>query len=211
MNIVSKKFHFYSFLSLTMAILTVSCSYRFTNLYTTPPNGIKSIAIESVYDISQKAIPHEILWESVQRAFIRNGRLRVVGQNEADAYVKLTLEKFQANQLTEVILDSPNVIENEGDNKERLINPKTLKKLTRADSIADDEIQSLVVTAEIWDLNTGRILFKKQYDISSSKYKIIDNTTTIENQFLRYEEAFNNNFQLNSDKFAKRLVSDFIR
>src|SRR3989338_6044213 len=64
------------------------CTYRFSNLYLQPPKGIHTLYIESIFDSSREVVPHEILWEKIQKAFALNGKLVLTPKVEADAYLR---------------------------------------------------------------------------------------------------------------------------
>ena len=65
---------------MTGMLLTSGCAYRFSNLHMKPPPGTKTIAIEAIYDTGKVAVPHEIIWEQLQKQFAINGRLRLASR-----------------------------------------------------------------------------------------------------------------------------------
>ena len=65
MNIIAKM------LIICAGIIFPGCAYRLTNKTLTPPANINSIAIESPYNTSEQVLPMEIMWNQVQREFIK--------------------------------------------------------------------------------------------------------------------------------------------
>lgn len=208
--IVSKKCIF-RFALFALGFFCLGCTYRFTNIQAKAPAGINSIAVEAIYDTTQKVIPHEILWESLQREFIKDGRLKVTDSDSADAYLKLQIIAFDTSLSVE-----SDIGKKEDDITGELsdldsVDPRNLRNLNIASTIAEQESQQFIVQVEIWDLNNQQLLHKKNYQASSGLYRIHDNTTTHENRFLRAEEAMKVGFQNAADNLARNVVRDFIR
>ena len=78
-------------ISVAIFLLISSCAYRFTNLHMRAPNKAKTIAVEGIYDTSRLALPHEYLWESLQKYIAINGRLKLAPKNQADLYLRCQL------------------------------------------------------------------------------------------------------------------------
>ena len=54
---------FASFLLLSLCVISIAgCAYRFTNKHIVTPEGIKTIAVEAIYDTGREVIRHELLW-----------------------------------------------------------------------------------------------------------------------------------------------------
>ena len=181
----------------------------FSNLHSKPPKGIQSIAFEAIYDTSQKVRPHELLWESLQRAFAANGKLRVTSVAEADAFMQAQITRATSSQ------GSPTARKNaagdpEYDPKAPAL-PSSYKKLGQAAVLADTQNQTMRVEIKVWHLRTKELLFTKSYAVGTGNYRLLDNSTTPDNQFLRAEEAFHNRFSQMSTNLASIIVRDLLR
>jgi len=199
-----------SFVILASILVLISgCAYQFSNLKVKPPQGIRSIAIEAVYDTSQKVRPHDILWESLQRKFAANGKLRVTSVHEADAFLQAEIIEARSSQSKPIVTSNARD-EPEYDPTSPAL-PSSYRKLTQAAVLADNQKQSFKVIIKVWHLETKKLLFKKTYALGSGAYRLLDNTATKDNQFLRAEEAFQNHFQLMSNRLAGTVVTDLLR
>ncbi len=193
----------YAIFSLT---LLSSCAYRFTNQYVRVPKGVKSIAIESIYDTSKMVLPHEKLWESLQESFVANGRLIVTTADKADLYLRVHLEKADSLQYDKGGKEDdkdPELTDNPP-------HPNEFRNLNRSSTYAKKERLAVSVAVEVINLHTKEILLRRNYS-EAEAYGIIDTFTTAENQFLRAEEMFEKRFKNLSQRLAKRITSDFFR
>jgi hypothetical protein len=168
---------------------------------------VQNIAIEAVYDSSQRALPHEMVWEGLQRAFAANGRLRLTSVTNADVYLQTQILSAGAAQLDPLPQSSKD--------KEPKFDASTpappgqYQKLTQARVLADKESQTIKVEVKIWHLRTKQLIFSNTYALSGV-YRILDNTTTNENKFLRANEAFRNQFGLIAQNLGNLVVRDFL-
>ncbi len=88
--------------------------------------------------------------------------------------------------------------------------PSEYQKLTQARVLADRESQTLKVQVKVWHLGTRKLLFSKIYPLATGAYRILDNTTTNENKFLRANEAFRYQFAKVSQTLGESVVRDFL-
>jgi hypothetical protein len=187
-------------------VLLTGCAYQFSNLSSRPPSGVQNISIEAVYDTSQRSLPHELVWEGIQRAFAENGRLRLTSVANADAYVQTQI--FEAGSTQGTPVGTSKVQEPKYDENIPVV-PGLYQKLTQAQVLADTESQMIKVDVKIWHLRTKKLLFSKIYGLSGS-YRILDNGTTRENKFLRADEAFRNQFGKLAQSLGASVVNDFL-
>ena len=209
MGILAKKTLFGLGIFVFLSLCCLSCSYRFTNLHSRAPKGVQNIAIEAVYDTSREVLPHDRLWESLQRAFAANGKLKVTSSDHSDAIVRAQITRASVTPYG----DSTEFDKIEKDPKAFDSNqPPSIdsyKKLHIARSIKGKELLAMAVTVEIWNLNTKTLLFKRSYPVSKT-YRAVSGTTTAENAFLRSEEDLASAFHGQSDSIAAKVVQDFL-
>ncbi|MCX6130969.1 MAG: hypothetical protein NTX25_18165 [Proteobacteria bacterium] len=186
-----------------------SCVYRFTNTALRLPIGVRSIAVEAVYDTSREVVPHELIWSAVQKELARNGRLFVTSQNEADALMILTLNhasvRPSGTPSREPVSRDPVITDSE---KGR---PEDFRNLRRAGSWTTDESVNLTLSAEVIDLKTKTVLFRREYSGATSFKSLRSVSVTSSNSaYLNYEEALQSKVKVLSEQLASRIVSDFL-
>jgi hypothetical protein len=196
----------------TIWIFTSSCAYRLTNLHTVRPNNIRSIFVEAVYDTSAEPVPHEKLWDELQRAIAANGQLRLAPAKEADAILRAHIIKSTTAKsgerkvgLSKSKRKDPEVFAGQSQ-------PPTPGGL-REISIADDYFiksswQSLVLV-EVYDLKTRKLLLQRHYPISGEILASRGDQYT-EIHHVRHEESFDASFGNASRGLAERVVSDLL-
>ena len=196
-------------------LILSSCSYRFSNLHMRAPAGSKSIAIEAIYDTSHQVLPHEYIWESIQRQFANDGRLELRSQENADLYMRVHLKNasFAPNNLFYQTAKDPVSFERADLLKEGFISPYPLSaysRYRRAMSFYRSNIFSMSLKAEVWDLRTRQMIFERSYGLGGT-YSTDPGGSPLEYGFLRVEENFENLFAGKAAEFAKNVVSDFLR
>ena len=193
-----------------LLLLTSSCVYNFSNTTLRPPVGVRTIAVEAVYDISREVIPHELLWSAVQRELARSGRLLVTSQEEADAIMLLTLTDAKVSPSgtpsREAISRDPVLSETEKGK------PSDFKNLRRAGNWTTDESVSMTLNVEVLDLKTRASLFSRNYS-SGTTFKSLRSATITPttSAYLNYEEALQAKVKELSEQLASRIVADFLR
>jgi hypothetical protein len=193
---------------LTLFLLN-GCVYRFSNTALRPPVGVRTIAVEAVYDVSREVIPHELLWSAVQRELARSGRLIVTSQGEADAIMLITLSKASVNPTgtpsREPISRDPVVTET--DKPE----PQEFRNLKRAGNRTTDEAVNMAINVEVHDLKTRAVLFNRNYSAGTTFKSLRSETITpASSAFLNYEEALQAKVKELSEQLASRIVADFL-
>jgi hypothetical protein len=181
-----------------------SCAYRFTNLSTTAPSGIKTVAVEAVYDTSREALPHEILWTEMQKAIIENGRLGLVPRAEADALLRTHVQSFSLHPKENALPTgrAPQLTVGEG-------NEKSWKPMTSVE-VPSKEISGMTIEVEVWDLKTREVVFKKTYGSTGTIDNVfwVPEVTLPDSNYLFYEEAVNSKIQAFARDISSKAISD---
>lgn len=197
-----------------LCMFFAGCTYRFTNDSIVKPQGVRTIAVEAVYDTSREVIPHEILWESLQLAIAADGHLRLVGQSEADALMRAHIKS--------AAITADGGEQNSGAKKdpkpyadESLVPPPNeFPNLALSGRYRDSARVSYETQIEVFHLHTRELLFKQTYS-GSEMFRAVHQTasrqfTVPENDFLRFEEAANAKFKEISKSIARQAVRDFL-
>lgn len=189
--------------------LLQSCVYRFSNTAMRPPVGVRTIAVEAVYDVSREVIPHELLWSAVQRELARSGRLMVTNQDEADAIMLITLSKATVNPAgtpsREPISRDPIVTDTQKPA------PQEFRNLKRAGNRTTDEAVNMAINVEVHDLKTRAVLFNRSYSAGTTFKSLRSETITpVSSAYLNYEEALQAKVKELSEQLASRIVADFL-
>jgi hypothetical protein len=200
-----------------IAVLAAAgCTYRFTNEHIHRPEGIRSIAIEAVWDTSREAIPHELLWEALQSAFAADGHLRLAAQSSADALLRAHVSKAIVDPAGSPILNGPaSDPPGFGNGPPEPANPTyaldKLRILRQAGNIYTSAHVGATVEIEVWSLRTRTLLMKHTYPISGAFTVVRDPVVTPPaNDYLRYEEATDATFKTLSQNLAQQVVKDLI-
>ena len=196
-------------IGLLLPILSSSCAYRFTNTAMRSPLGIQTLAVEAVWDNSREVIPHELLWSAVQREIVRNGRVTLTNQDEADALMVVSITKAKVTPIgtpsQETLSKDPSVLDtNKG-------TPESYRNLRRAGSWTTAEGIMFTVHVNVYDLKSRALLFNRDYS-SSIAFKSMRpvTITPTESAFLNYEEALQAQFKAASNSMANSIVNDFL-
>lgn len=189
------------------------CAYRFSNAHSARPEGIRSIAIEAVYDTSREVIPHELFWEAMQSAFAANGKLRLAPQHNADAYLRMHIKEAITAPDGSIVRNPP-----ESDPKIKdgaaLPKPEEFRPLAQAGEIKTFGQIQAVVEVEVWSLRTESLLLRQSYSLAQ-RFRAVhgfgrDAVTTPGNDYLRYEEAFDAKVKLMAQDLARQVVQDLL-
>lgn len=185
------------------------CVYRFTNTAIRPPAGIRSVAVEAVYDTSRQVLPHEILWESLQRAVAQNGRLALTSQDKADALLRAHITNASISPTdTPTIGDSG--LDPEVTGSGPIPKPNQMRSLTKAGLWTTKEAIGFTVVIELWDLRQKSILFKRTYSGSDVFQSVLaeDKGAPISMQYLIYEESLQTKFRQIARSISDRAITD---
>lgn len=196
-----------------LVALMPACAYRFTNEHIKRPQGIKTIAVEAVYDTSREVLPHEILWKSLQDAIARDGNLRLAPASSADAILRAHIRSAEITPRGERIQnspeDDPNVF-----NRSLPEKPSKFKILTQAEEVRDAAALRLGVHVEVVHLRTRSRLMSETYSLGG-RFRAVHadkrgTVTTRSNDFLRYEEGVETTFAQLSESISRRVVRDLL-
>lgn len=197
---------------LMVLMMSTGCAYRFSNLSAAIPPDVRTVAIESVFDTSHEVLPHEILWDELQSAFARNGRLRLVRRDVADALVRAHIVAASLSPGSEnPILADPAPDDPPLHQGGMPPAPNLFKPLTRAGQYAPKAQLSVDVMIEVLHLRTGTSLLTKKYSMGSGFYAVRpDAISRVNNNYLRFEEAQTTHFRIASRGLAQSLITDLM-
>jgi hypothetical protein len=191
---------------------TSSCAYRFTNTHVTPPEGIQSISVEAVFDTSREVLAHELLWESIQAAIIKDGNLKLTNRSQADAILRVHIKKAHISPSGQSRNNGAGA-----DGRDPRVfdyntppHPNQMRPLTQAGRFKDSATMKFVVKAEVVSLRTKSVLLKKNYSMSTGRYYATYQGNSKNNWFLRYVEAGDAAFEKASRKLASKIVQDLM-
>lgn len=196
-------------LPIATILLTSSCAYRFSNTAIRNPLGIQTLAVEAVWDDSREVVPHEALWSAVQREVIKNGRVILTNQEEADALMVITVTGAKVapagTPSQEAFDKDPPVSETEKGK------PRDYRNLRRAGTWTTDEGITLAVQVNVYDLKSRAVLFNRNYSsgVAFRSFRPVS-VTPSESVFLHYEEALDSRFKDVSESLASSIVNDFL-
>lgn len=186
------------------------CSYRFTNKAMRPPNGIKKIAIEAIYDTSWEVLPHEILWEALGRAFAKNGHLLLTSSKDADGLLRAQIVKASINPTGEVNENKDETRRDPKVTRDNKPSYRLFNNLMRSGRYTEKENITLWVKVELWDLKTKKMIFTKKYQGVGSFKSHYANVFNINTHYLLFEEALKNRFKTISKDISNRIVIDIL-
>ena len=188
------------------------CAYRLTNLHTASPNNIKTIHVEAVYDTSLEAIPHEQLWDELQRAIATNGQIRLVPAKTADALLRAHIIRTQTVKAGERKTLTTNRRTREADifaGQQAPPSPGQLRDISTADDYYVKTGWTSIVQIELWDLTTRKLLLQRDYPMSG---EVLANRGDVPAQIhhLRHEESFAASFKTAARGVAEKVVTDLL-
>ena len=183
-----------------------ACSYRFTNLSTEVPQELRSISFEAIYDTSRTVLPHQHLWEELQRAFAADGHLLVRSQGRADAVLRAHIlsasvgptGRAEANGLTK----------DQEKYRKPAPKPNQFRDLNLAGEYTQEELIQVAIDIEVINLYTKKVLFTKRY-AGAEKFRSLHKVQG-SSQYLLYDEALSFSFRKISRNIAQNVVRDFI-
>jgi hypothetical protein len=191
--------------------LLSGCVYRFTNEHIVRPEGIRTVAVEAIWDTSREVIPHEVLWQALQDAFAADGNLLLVSQRHADALVRAHIKDARVG--------GAGPIRDLGPKKDPKVTdpndppgPGDFRQLTRAGQIREDGVVAMLVDVEVWSLRTRTLLMRKTYPVSDTfrAAYAIGSTTVPSNDFLRYQESLDARVLAMSQSIAQQVVQTLL-
>jgi hypothetical protein len=196
-------------------LLVTSCAYRFSNLHVKSPNKIETIAFESVFDSGGEVVPHELLWDELQRAFAANGHLKVSSLKSADALLRAhirsaTTGKAGNRNTHSGTLKDPPLYDVKSDPRK----PGELRDLSTARDYFTKSSTSFVVDVEVWDIKTRALILQRTYGGAFEAQAVLADAGALsgvrEVTFVRHEESVQRGFARVSRNIAETVVSDLL-
>ena len=193
-----------------ICLLNQSCVYRFTNLHMKAPEGAKTIAIEAVYDTGKTVLPHEILWEELQKQFAINGKLKLAPASEADLYLRAHIMRSSISPTSteKVRTTEPDSFYSSG-SPPMPWRPQEYPNYNVASSYSKTETLSLSLEVEVWNLHTRKKIFRDVYS-GGETWTVYDGSLPPEFAFLKAEESFEEAFEGLSFGLARAIVRDVL-
>lgn len=196
-------------LPMVLLFTIAGCAYRYSNTAIRNPLGIQTLAVEAVWDESREVIPHEELWTAVQREVIKNGRVTLTNQDEADALMVIRVTGAKVSPIGTPSQES--LSKDLPDSETEKGQPNQYRNLKKAGTYTTDEGITLSVQVNVYDLKSRAVLFNREYS-SGVAFKSLRPTelTPTESIYLHYEEALDARFKDVSESLASSIVSDFL-
>ena len=187
----------------------LSCAYRFSKTRLVIPKNQRSIAVEAIYDVGENVIPHELLWESLQREIAWSGKFLLRSRNTADLYLRALVSRSGSHQFESTAsstIRDPNVFIDPDTNLPR--DPAKYLDLRSASVFSKRKRISVSIEVEIWDLHTRKKIFAKSYDLKQT-LNMFSGRSTNESRFIRHEEDLEYSYQALFSRVAKQITADF--
>lgn len=195
------------------SFVVVSCAYRLSNIHARNPKGIKSIAVEGVYDSSQVPFPHDVVWRNLQHAVASSGHVRLTSIANADALLRIHIESASLSPSGPTQDVSPKKepkIEDSGQNPPSY---SAYESLGNARALYPDSTATLTVTAEVWNLSTKKLILQRSYPLSSAFRAFrgdMNANTNLKSNFAQYQEALNSAYSKMGRDLANRIITDLL-
>lgn len=190
------------------------CAYRFTNTALIPPDGIKTIAVEAVYDTSREVLPHQYLWDALQKSIAQNGKLKLVSQNDADALLRAHITKAHVRPTGTAVPTSDTTNARAKDPEIPVTgepgNAANYKNITKAGRHTSNESLSYTIIVEVWNLHTQKLIKSATYNGAAEFKSFRDTRTDPKAGYLVYDEALQNKFRDIAQKIADKAVFDVL-
>lgn len=194
-----------------IACCVSACSYRFTNIDAALPGGLRTIALEAIYDTSGEILPHGLLWREIQLAIARNSRFRITNRNNADMLLRLHI-----NSASIVPSGSPEVVykirkDPKPYNFEEPARPTDYDSMFLPSQFLKNETLALTVAIELWSIRERKIVFSSAFS-ETQEYNAVfsESTAPTPIQFVRSEEASQNVFLEMSRKISSRFLGELL-
>ena len=185
-----------------------SCSYRLANSELKAPPGVSSVYVEAIYDTTSKSLPHDTLWNELQRAVGESGKLRLASRDHADAHLRAHLVSASMLQIDPQTITAV---------KDPVYQPggvpadyRSFRNLNVASKFAGKEVLQMSIAVDLVNTSSGKTIFSRTYPLSRT-YSIINIAGTPSGRFQRADEAFESNFQYASKELSGQIVRDLLK
>ncbi len=189
-------------------VLQSSCSYRLANSELKAPPGVSSIYVEAIYDTASKSLPHDLLWNELQRAVGESGKLRLTSREQADAHLRAHLVSASIIQVDpQTITAVADPVYQPGSEP---ADYRSFRSLNVASKFAGKEVIQMSIAVDLVSTSSGKAIFSRMYPLSRT-YSIINIAGTPNGRFQRADEAFESNFQYASKELSGQIVRDILK
>ncbi len=187
------------------------CVYRFTNLHVAAPEGIRTVAVEAVYDASREILPHELLWEELQRTIAAEGHLMLAKASSADALLRVKIKNARFSPTGTVV--KPQTLTKDpaalSPGQDSLPSYREFRTLTEAAELMPSTAVMIEVDVQLWHLTNRKLLFERSY-VQTESFLSVRPSTSPRNNYLRENEAFRSDFARMAKSISERVVSDLL-
>lgn len=204
---------FLLFACLFSTVVSISgCAYRLTNLHIQNPGDIETIAIEAIFDTGGQVIPHEVLWDQLQRAFAANGHLKVSSAKTADALLRAHIRQSTVDKLEFYDTNKKDDIRKDPDiyaGRSEPPAPEALSDLTRASKFYNRDATSFTVDIEVWNLETHKLMMQRTYSGRVDTLAVRNNDLK-DVILIRHDEALDLRMNVVAKQIAETVVTDLL-
>lgn len=195
--------------ALAVALILLSlngCVYRFTNLVSRPPKGVRSIAVEAIYDTSREVLPRDVIWEAMQRTIAENGKMVLVDSDSADALIRLHISSAELNPSGS-ITRLPLANTSDPDLRDKP-SPTRFRDLTRSGSYTDQNNITISVRYEVVHLETRQQLKSGSHTESINFLSIRPGNP--KESYLIFEESLAQKLRYIATNMSRKVVNDLL-
>ena len=194
-------------LAVLLAVVLPGCAYRFTNQHIDRPANIRTVAVEAIYDTTREVVPHEILWENLQKAIAEDGHLQLAHRGTADALLRAHLRKASTSPTGTVTKTNEKKKDPEVFNRQDPPELGEIPRMALAREYRNQALLSYEVAVELVHLRTRDVLFRKTYSLATV-YRTFSSRRS--NDFLRAEEALQADFASTSLGMSRQMIKDIL-
>lgn len=200
------------------AVLIVSCaslqscvSYRFANRGVRPIAGMRSVAVESVFDTSGQVVDHGVVWQAFQEEIARSGLLRLENRKRADGLLRVHVVQAQLfnSGKAEVVDERRDQQDPELLSRQEPPVWNRFRSLGSAGEYARDEAYVLRLFVELYDLRTGKRVFARTFR-NKFRHPAEQFSTRGQEQAIRNIEMRQHSTRLASNAVAKDVLDQIL-
>lgn len=194
-----------------IGFFVAGCAYRLTNLHIQNPSDIETIAVEAIFDTGGQVIPHEVLWDQLQRAFAANGHLKIASAKTADALLRAHIRKTSIDKVEFADLNpnnerkDPEIYAGRSDPPA----PGALRDLTVASKFYNKDSTTFIVDVEVWNLESHKLMLQRSYT-GSTLTQAVRVTDLQDVVLLRHDEALDRGLNTVAKQIAETVVTDLL-
>ncbi|MCX6117596.1 MAG: hypothetical protein NT027_08650 [Proteobacteria bacterium] len=195
----------------SLCVTANSCAYRLTNLHMRNPNKIQSIAIEGIYNTGSEPIPHDQVWDQLQRAFAANGHLKIASVGKSDALLRAKISNTRYSRSG--ALDDTQSGSDRSDPPLYPVTgnplaPNKLPDINTARKYFQKDLLTFNLEVEVYDMSTKAILLQRTYSLAVDTLAIRSDANAV--AFLRHEESVQYGIAKSARSVADNIISDLL-